>query len=345
MARDLETLWLARLGALCTQVRETARAALADALSRGDGERLARPVRQGAGDVTFALDQCTEDVITNWLEHTARTQPISLLTEDEGWRHRGPGPGGAALELADFDHGGPRIAIDPIDGTRHLMSDLRSAWSIVSFAPPGSGEPRMSDLTLGLVSEIPDSRAARWRSLSAVLGHGAHFEERTLTTEVLHSARRLNTGKDARADHGYFPMFRYLAAQRPLIAAVEARFFERLARLEHADTRSCYDDQYISSGGQLALLCLGTYRMSVDLRATLGTARPEIPSLATHPYDIAGAVLVAREAGADVTGIDGERLDFPIDCTTPVSFAAWVNPGTRARLEPHLRAALAEVLA
>ena len=124
------------------------------------------------------------------------------------------------------------------------------------------------------------------------------------------------------------------------MAAIEARFFERLARLEHADVRACYDDQYISSGGQLAWLALGTYRLSADLRAWLGAREPSVPFLPTHPYDLAGAVLVAREAGVQVDDVEGEPLDFPIDCETPVSFVAWVNRASRARMAMHLHAAL-----
>ncbi len=343
MEPDLEARWRARLTALCGELRTAARGAMGTAIAAGDIDSMARELRAGAGDVTFELDARTESVIDRWLEDTARSEPLSLLTEDEGWRHRGPGTRGGVSELSSFDHGGPRIAIDPIDGTRHLMSDLRSAWSIVSFAPPGAGEPRMCEISLGLVSEIPDSRAARWRSLVAIRGCGTRFEDRALGEGTLVSTRRLDTGSDARAERGYFSFFRYLPAQRPLLAALEARFFERLARLEQADVRSCYDDQYISSGGQLALVSLGTYRLAADLRAWLGMRRPQIPSIATHPYDIAGAVLVAREAGAQVLGVDGDALDFPIDCTTPVSFVAWTNAATKARLEGHLRAALDEL--
>ena len=325
---------------LADALRAAARGAIRSAIDAKSLEQLSMPLRDGAGDVTFALDEVTESVLSRWLEATARKQPISLLTEDQGWRHRGPGARGGMHELPGFDHGGPRIAIDPIDGTRHLMSDLRSAWSVISFAPPGPEQPRLRDLTLGLLSEIPDSRAARWRRLWARRGQGAFLEERALDSSAPARAQRLDTGSDARADRGTFSFFRYLPAQRPLLAAIEARFFERLARIEGADVRSCYDDQYICSGGQLALLALGTYRLSADLRGALGTREPSIPAIATHPYDLAGAVLVAREAGVVVDDVEGSPLDFPIDCTTPVSFVAWVNAATRARLQAHLHAAL-----
>ena len=44
-------------------------------------------------------------------------------------------------EIRPFDHGGPRVVIDPIDGTCHLMNDLRSAWTVIGLAGPGEGQP------------------------------------------------------------------------------------------------------------------------------------------------------------------------------------------------------------
>jgi fructose-1,6-bisphosphatase/inositol monophosphatase family enzyme len=333
--------WLPRLVLLSDLIRRAARAALMEAVSAGSLDALARPVGRGVGDVTYGLDAPAEAVLSEWLSEMAKSAPLSLLTEDAGWRHMGPGKRGEALELPGFDHGGPRIVVDPIDGTRMLMSDLRPAWSVIGLAGPGTGEPRLSDLLAGVLSEIPDSRAARYRRLAAARGQGCWFEERGLADERLLDERRLESGTDDRVDHGYFPFFRYMPDLRPEIAKIEAAFFARLAEREGADVRACWDDQYISNGGQLALLALGRYRMIADLRAWLADRRGQ-PTLTSKPYDIAGAVICAQEAGCEVTAVDGSALDFPLDAKTPVSFVGWVNRRTRARLEPHLREVLRE---
>ena len=129
---------------------------------------MSRAVGHGAGDTTFGLDVPAERELDVWLEENARRGPLSLLSEDAGWRHFGPGKRGKAVELAHFDHGGPRISVDPIDGTRVLMTDLRSAWSVIGFAGPGEDVPRLSEVAVGVLSEIPDTRAASFRRLSAV---------------------------------------------------------------------------------------------------------------------------------------------------------------------------------
>lgn len=330
--------WVARCAELCDAVRAAARAALCE-----DGlEQRTRAVRSGAGDVTYGLDERCEAAVEAWFERTARERPLSLLTEDTGWRHRGPGPRGAlgpARELDGFDHGGARLALDPVDGTRGLMFDLRSAWTVVSLAGPGRGTPRLEDLEHGALWELPDSRAARFRILSAVRGGACRLEERELAGGAVR-ATELSVDGDARCERGFFPFFRYEPAWRPELARLEAEFFARLERHEGAALRHVFDDQYICNAGQLALLGLGTYRMIADLRAWLA-ARSGARTTTSKPYDVAGAILVARAAGCVVEAPEGGDLSFELDTHTPVSFVGWANPATARRLAPHLRAVLA----
>jgi hypothetical protein len=332
--------WQARLFRLCDELRAVTRGALLEAEARGSLEALARPHGMGRGDVTFGLDLPSEARIEGWQRALAREQPLSVLTEDAGWRHLGPDGKGGERTLDGFDHGGPRIAIDPVDGTRNLMADLRSAWTVVAFAPPGPAQPRMAECTGGIVSEIPGTLAGRFRRLFSD-GTRCWSELWDLESGERLRATELRADQDDRPDHGYFPFFRYEAAQRPAIARLEAAFFARLARHEGAETRSIYDDQYISSAGQLVLLALGRYRMVVDPRELVGR-RFQAPGVTSKPYDLAGAVVCARAAGALVTAAEGGPLDFPIDATTPVGFAGYANERTRERLEPHWQATLAE---
>lgn len=312
---------------------------MAAAVEAGDLDLAARAVRQGAGDVTYAVDARVEAAIERWTGELARSEALSVLTEDTGWRHLGPDGHGGVRELPDFDHGGPRIALDPIDGTRNLMCDLRSAWTVVSFAPPGACAPRLRDVTLGIVSEIPDTRGGRYRRLLAHAGGTCAFEERDLTEDKLERARVLAAGTDARVDHGYFPIFRYSPDQRPALAHIEAGLSERLRVHEGANLRHFFDDQYISNAGQLFLLSIGTYRMIADVRGWLA-GRLERPTVTSHPYDVAGAIVCARAAGCIVEGPLGAELDFELDVVTPVSFVGFANQATAQRIRPHLDAAM-----
>jgi len=350
-ASHLGRAWEPRLAELYRLVRAAVREASRRATSpggSGPGE-LARVLGQGVGDETFVLDGIGERVVLEWARRAARSAPLSLLTEDAGWRHFGPAPGGTEVrELEGFDHGGPRVVCDPIDGTRNLMHDLRSAWCVLALAGPGTRPPRLSELELALVGELCDSRAARARLLRAVRGGGARLLIERLDDspdgrpEGASEEREvaLRADADARVDRGYFPFFAFHPTSRARVARLAADFFARVERAHGADLASCLDDQYIASAAHLALTALGTYRMVVDLRAGL----PELggaPTQTAKPYDVAGAVLVAREAGAEVLDLAGRPLELSLDASTPVAYCAFANEATRARLWPLLAETLA----
>jgi hypothetical protein len=304
---------------------------------------LARPAGQGAGDLSYGLDVPAERAIEGWAADLAGLGPLSLLTEETGWRHLGPDGRGGARELDGFGHGGPAFVIDPIDGTRNLMADLRSAFTVIGIARPTSDAPTSRDLVAGLVSELPTSDGGRARRFVGRRGLGCIEERRFLGSDgglgAKLSERRVSVDGELRLDHAFLPFFRYAPDLRPGIARVEAAFFERLEGLEGIDTRACFDDQYISSAGHLVLLMRGIYRFVADLRP-LVARREGKTSVPTKPYDLAGALVCAREAGVPLTDLSGAPLEFPLDVSTPVGYAGYANAETHAKLEPHLRAAI-----
>ena len=240
-----------------------------------------------------------------------------------------------------FDHGGPRLAIDPVDGTRNLMFDLRSAWASIALAPPGPAVPMLSEVSLGFLRELPDSRGAQARVAIGRPASGQSCLEIVAASgepTVLHTGV-LRCDDSDQVDGGFFPFFRFHPDMREELAEIEATFFGRLAEYEGADRNNIYDDQYISNAGQLLLLASSKYRMVADLRAFLAERRAR-PSITSKPYDVAAAIPIAQAAGCVVTQPDGSPLDFQLDATTPVSFVAWANEPTRARLAPHLKATL-----
>ena len=75
-----------------------------------------------------------------------------------------------------------------------------------------------------------------------------------------------------------------------------------------------FDDQYISSGGQLYELMVGHDRFNGDIRPALMRAAHlpgNAPGMAAHPYDVC-TELIAREAGVIVTALDGGPLRNPL---------------------------------
>jgi hypothetical protein len=100
-----------------------------------------------------------------------------------------------------------------------------------------------------------------------------------------------------------------------------------------------FDDQYISTGGQIAELLVGHDRMVADLRPLVFRKLKQPTALVCHPYDIC-TELILREAGGIVETPDGKPLRAPLDTTTPVAWVGFANL-TLARLaRPALRNAL-----
>ena len=92
-----------------------------------------------------------------------------------------------------------------------------------------------------------------------------------------------------------------------------------------------FDDQYISSGGQLHELITGRDRFVADLRPLVDPA-----PFVCHPYDVCTSMLL-EEAGGIVTDPWGQPLDAPLDTTSPVAWAGYANRMLADRIGPVLR--------
>ena len=101
-----------------------------------------------------------------------------------------------------------------------------------------------------------------------------------------------------------------------------------------------FEDQYISTGGQLYELFAGHDRFIADLRPLVERKRAGGPALCCHPYDLC-TELIARELGVRVTDECGRPLAAPLDVTSDVAWVGYANDAVRAQIEPHLRRALA----
>src|SRR4029078_2165191 len=79
---------------------------------------------------------------------------------------RGTAEDGAAL----------RISVDPIDGTRGLMYQKRSAWILTGVARNRGEQTNLSDIELAVQTEIPLVKQHLSDCLWAIHGQGAHAE-------------------------------------------------------------------------------------------------------------------------------------------------------------------------
>ncbi len=306
------------------------------AFQERDADELAHVAGDDGGDTIYAVDRVSEEVLFEELGREAEALGGFLLIA-EGI------PGGQTVLPAGREAASARyvIIVDPIDGTRGLMYQKRSAWVLTGVAP-NRPSPRLSDLVLAVQTEVPVIKQGLADELWAAKGRGFFARRRELATG---EARPL-TLRPSRADgieHGFAMLSRFFPGARDEIAALDEEIVRAVLGPRPAGRAVCFEDQYISTGGQLYELIAGHDRFNADLRPLFDRilrARGEPESLACHPYDMCTA-LIAEEAGVLVTGPDGAPLDAPLDVDTPVAWVGYANAKIRARIEPVLLAGLA----
>jgi fructose-1,6-bisphosphatase/inositol monophosphatase family enzyme len=307
------------------------------ALERTDLERMAAVCRDEEGDTLYAIDRVSEAEILGFFRELAFEIPLVLIAEGlaEG---RVVLPEGVSEDDAAF-----RVLIDPIDGTRGLMYQKRSAWILTAVAPNLGPSTSLRDVELAVQTEIPLLKQHLSDCLWAFAGEGAHAERYDRLTR--RSRPLAPAPSRARSiEHGFSTVSRFFPGMREELAAIDEEIVRGAIGSPRKGKAHCFEDQYISSGGQLYELLSGHDRFVCDLRpllAPLLEARGLPLGICAHPYDLS-TELIARELGVIVTDVRGERLSSPLDLATNVAWAGYANADVRAQIEPLLQRALRE---
>lgn len=327
---------LERARRLLCQLQDSIRDSLI--ASRGQGAaRLGRVAAVTAADTIYAVDKISEATVLAWLErHWPRAWPVELVME--GLEEAGPAtfPRGTPVRATKW-----KLILDPIDGTRGLMFDKRSAWSLAALAPQRGARNTLADLVVAAMTELPTSKLGFADQLSAVRGRGVRAER----IELRNGRRakfRPRPSSACEVVHGFAMFAKFFPEAKGWLATREEALWRELGIDGAAGGQPVFDDQYLSSGGQLYELIVGHDRFVADVRpiafARLGLAAGA--SLACHPYDVCVA-LIAQEAGCVITTPDGKPLRAPLDTTSPVAWVGYANRVLARRIAPALRRVLA----
>jgi fructose-1,6-bisphosphatase/inositol monophosphatase family enzyme len=331
MAPALDTdFLLAATRRMHEAIRERTGALLERARRAQQPDLASAPGPWGFGDLSYPLDEEAEDALEDFGREVGARHPLTLIAEGPGMQRYGEEGAGAPL----------RVLIDPVDGTRSLMHDMRSAWALTGIAPDRGDLTRLSDCVLAVQTELPTTSAGFYHVLWAEKGQGATIARHAVATGEELERRPFVATAGARIDNGYLCFERFLPVERPLVAEIEARFLTRAIEAFDLSPRLLYDDQYLCSAGQLFLVATGRYRMLADLRGWLARTRG-IDNFTSKPYDLA-TLLIWREAGIPVLDDDLAPLDAPLDTETRLSVIAFANDELRHKLQPILRAVMAE---
>lgn len=305
---------------------------------RSSVDDLADIVADGAGDTIYSVDRVSEAQLVSGVESEIATLgPVVLVAEGLQDGHLTL-PHGTAPEKARW-----RLLVDPIDGTRGLMYQKRSAWILTGVAPNRGDNTRLSDIELAVQTEIPLLKQHLSDQVWATRGGGVgsqRFDRITGRTSPL--SFRPSTASSL--EHGFAMIARFFPGVRDELAAIDEELIRRVIGPSREGKAHCFEDQYISSGGQLYELMAGHDRFVADLRPLMEPLVKErglALGICCHPYDVA-TELIARELGVIITGARGQPLDARLCVDEPVAWAGYANQEIFDRVSPHLLSILQE---
>jgi fructose-1,6-bisphosphatase/inositol monophosphatase family enzyme len=301
------------------------------ATERRSLEVLAAVDRDVEGDTIYGIDVIAEEIVGEWAAGLANEHAFALVAEGlPGGRRCYP----EGRDPASVDWW---IVVDPIDGTRGLMYQKRSAWVLTGVAPNRGAATSLRDVVLAVQTEIPLVKQHLSDQMWAIRGTGTQAQRlNRLTGESVPIRLRPSTAPTI--EHGYSSIVRFFPGARDVLAAIDEAVVLGALRAHAPGKAHCFEDQYASTGGQLYELSGGHDRFIADLRPIMRRVladRGLPPALTCHPYDVCTA-LIAEESGVIVTDAYGRPLDVPLNVDAEVAWAGYANPRVRAQIEPLL---------
>lgn len=294
------------------------------AVSSQHAETLSAVFKEGADDTIYQIDRDVEEILVPLVAaQAASLGGVVLLAEGIGDDEPVVLPLGTAAHDARW-----RLIIDPIDGTRGIMYNKRSAFFLAGAAPNKGPETKLSDITVAVMTELPTSKAYLADTLWAIKGQGAHAETLNLITQEVMPNRVKPSGAHTILG-GFAQLARFFPPGREVLARVEDKLILELIGDRVPGRAYIFEDQYISTGGQLYEVLMGHDRFVGDVRNRLypmlakdGVAAGHV----CHPYD-ACTFLIGTEAGCIITDAWGQKFDAPMDLLSDVGFMIFANEG------------------
>lgn len=317
-------------------LHETIRDAVVNACENAALEELSGIAREAEGDTIYAVDRVSEEILIEFFSREiAPHAPLVLIAEGlEGGQI--VLPEGTGEEDAVW-----RVIVDPIDGTRGLMYQKRSAWILTGVAPNKGPQTNLHDIELAIQTEIPLVKQHLCDSAWAISGERAHAERFNRITGEKTILKLKPSGADTVA-HGFAMISRFFPGAREELAAIDEEIIiSALGPVQRGKTH-CFEDQYICSGGQLWELMSGHDRFVADLRPLMEKLLNERGlslGICCHPYDLC-TELIARELGVIVTDERGAPLQAPLDVEAEITWCGYANQKIKAQIEPLLQNAL-----
>jgi fructose-1,6-bisphosphatase/inositol monophosphatase family enzyme len=317
-------------------IHEEIRGAVVTACEQSPTEEMAQVVEDGDGDTIFSVDRISEEILIDLFERTiASRTPIVLIAE-------GLVGGKVTLPRGTRETDARwRIIADPIDGTRCLMYQKRSGWILTGVAENRGEQTTLADIKLAVQTEIPLVKQHLCDVLWAFEGAGTQGERfNRITGERSPLYARPSTARHL--EHKFCSVSRFFSGGRDVLAAIDDDISFGAFGSGREGKAYCFEDQYLSTGGQLYELMMGHDCYQADLRPLLRPILEErgwSTGLCCHPYDLC-TELIARESSVLIADESGKHLAPQLNLTADVTWIGYANGHIRNLVEPLLRSSL-----
>src|SRR6202022_1173977 len=217
-------------------IHEEIRNAVVTACEQSPAEDLSRVVGDGDGDTIYAVDRISEEILVYLFENESASETSIGLSAEGLSGGKIVLPRGTQEVDATW-----RVIADPIDGTRCLMYQKRSAWILTGVAP-NRGEPTsLADIDLAVQTEIPLVNQHLSDTLWAFRGAGVHGERfNRITGERKPFHPRPSNAVEL--EHKFCSVTRFFSGARDVLAAIDDEISFGLAGDGRAGKAYCFED-------------------------------------------------------------------------------------------------------
>lgn len=290
---------------------------------------LNKEVKVSPADIIYQIDiEAEEEIIAILNTRASEFGGIELIAE-------GIGDNDLSFYPPDCKNPELKIICDPIDGSRGLMYGKRSAFFLAAAGPATANS--LKELPVSVMVELPIPKQTEFDVLSARRGEGICVTRYDMD---FHSHEiDLSPSKASSVEGGFMSMARFCYPGKDLISRIEEGFLDSLFESRQAEHLPVFEDQYISTGGQLYELICGHDRFTTDFRASMYSYFAQVgkkQGQVCHPYDMA-ALLIAEEAGLIITDVQGESFDCPLSTENNIDWIGYANEDIRQQCEKVLQ--------
>ena len=196
-------------------------------------EKLAAVTGEAGGDTIFAIDRFGEDAILEWFRaQWPSEEPVQIVME--GLESELCFPKGKSAAETKW-----KCIIDPIDGTRGLMYDKRSAWALAAIAPQRGEETRLSQIVATAMTELPVSKQWRADQFSASLDGPLIATWCDWRTDSAPQPLHTEPSTAHSFDHGFASLAKFFPEGRTLTAQIEERLWDQIRGANGSRSWSC----------------------------------------------------------------------------------------------------------